>query len=104
MKNSSNIKLSTLRKKLLQCDKKLISVLKKRFSITQKIGDLKRQQKMEVTQPNFWKKSALKRQKWAVKEKINKEMVKAIFDQIHKCSLEQQKSKPQKKRSTSFAT
>ncbi len=97
MKNSSNIKLSTLRKKLLQCDKKLIGVLKKRFSITQKIGDLKRQQKMEVIQSNFWKKSAQKRQKWAAKEKMNIEMVKAIFDQIHKYSLEQQKSKPKKR-------
>lgn len=96
MKNSTNIKLSSLRKKLLQCDKKLIGVLKKRFSITQKIGDLKRKQKTEVIQSAFWKKSSLKRQKWAAKEKMNTEMVKAIFDQIHKYSLEQQKTKTKK--------
>jgi chorismate mutase len=93
----TEIKLSSLRKELLQCDKKLIGTLSKRFSITQKIGDLKRQQKMEVIQSNFWKKSSQKRQKWATKEKLDKAMVKAIFDQIHKYSLEQQKSKKTKK-------
>lgn len=88
--------LAALRKELLQCDKKLIGALKKRFSITQKIGDLKRQQKMEVIQSNFWKKSSQKRQKWATKEKLDKAMVKAIFDQIHKYSLLQQKGKVKK--------
>lgn len=88
------IKLAALRKELLQCDKKLIGALKKRFSITKKIGELKRQEKIEVIQSNFWKKSSQKRQKWATKEKLDKAMVKAIFDQIHHYSLQQQKSKP----------
>lgn len=86
-------KLTSLRKELLQYDKKLIGVLKKRFAITQKIGDLKRQHKIEVKQNDFWKKSTAKRDKWAAKEKLNKKMVQAIFDQIHQYSLEQQKGK-----------
>jgi chorismate mutase len=80
----------------LQCDKKLIGVLKKRFAITQKIGELKRKQKIEVVQNNFWKKSTVKRDKWATKEKLNKAMVQAIFDQIHKYSLQQQKGNTKK--------
>lgn len=87
----SNIKLISLRKELLQCDKKLIGVLKKRFAITQKIGEIKKKQKMEVTQSDFWKESSLKREKWALKAKQDKNMVKAIYDQIHKYSLKQQK-------------
>lgn len=88
--------LSSLRKELLHCDKKLIKVLNKRFSITQKIGELKRKQKIEVVQNDFWNNCVMKRQKWADKEKVNKTLVEAIFDQIHHYSLQQQKAKTKK--------
>lgn len=90
-------KLSALRKDLLQCDKELIQILKKRFALTQKIGRLKTKNNIDLKQPDFWKKSTEKRNKWAKKVKLDPKMAEAIFSQIHEYSLKQQKGNGRKK-------
>lgn len=52
---------------------------------------------MDLLQPDFWKKSVEKRNKWSKKAKLDPKMVTAIFDQIHAYSLRGQKNKSEKK-------
>jgi shikimate dehydrogenase len=94
-KNSSD--LEKLRKQLTEADFEIISLLKKRFLITQKIGAYKLIHKLPVHQKDFWKTASEKRKKFASASGVDKKMTKKIFSIIHDFSKSEQKQKSKTK-------
>jgi len=81
-------KLKTYRKKINKIDKEIISLLKKRFLISKKIGNIKRKNNIKIQD--------IKREKELIKNKINtsnlnKKFIKDIYNLIFKESRRLQK-------------
>lgn len=93
LKKKNNSDLHVLRKELTEADFAIILLLKKRFSITKKIGHYKSIHQIPVHQKDYWKKTSEMRKKFAAKSGVDEKMTKKIFTIIHAFSKSEQKQK-----------
>lgn len=79
--------LDDLRKEIDILDKELIHVLAKRTAVVKEIGELKKQNNIKPLDEKRWEEVLKRVLTNAEKNNISKELVKNIFEQIHKTSL-----------------
>ncbi len=83
----SNIPLDNLRKEIDAVDNELISLLAKRMDIVEKIGKYKKENNIPPMDNNRWQSIVQSLLHKAEKLNLSKELVKDIYDQIHKHAL-----------------
>lgn len=83
-------KLELLRSKLRSVDEEIIVLLAERMTISRSIGELKREQKIKIEQPNQWRSASEHRMMTAKEYHVDQDLLKDIFDRIHKESIKQQ--------------
>lgn len=84
------MELETLRSKIDVLDYQLIDVLKQRFAITNEIGEIKKSHNVAVLQIDRWKKVLESRSKYAENIGLSRELIAALFSEIHKESIKEQ--------------
>ena len=84
------MELETLRSKIDVLDYQLIDVLKQRFAITNEIGEIKKTHNVAVLQIDRWKKVLESRSKYAENIGLSRELIAALFSEIHKESIKEQ--------------
>ena len=83
-------KLESLRSKIDVLDYQLIDILKQRFAITNEIGEIKKSRNVAVLQIDRWKKVLESRSEYAEKLGLSRELIAALFSEIHKESIKEQ--------------
>ena len=84
------MELESLRSKIDVLDYQLIDILKQRFAITNEIGEIKKSRNVAVLQIDRWKKVLESRSKYAENIGLSRELVAALFSEIHKESIKEQ--------------
>ena len=84
------MELETLRSKIDVLDYQLIDILKQRFAITNEIGEIKKSHNVAVLQIDRWKKVLESRSKYAENIGLSRELIAALFSEIHKESIKEQ--------------
>ncbi|MBO7074353.1 MAG: bifunctional 3-deoxy-7-phosphoheptulonate synthase/chorismate mutase type II [Bacteroidales bacterium] len=84
------IVLHNLRKEIDDIDDELLNLLAKRMSVSEKIGDFKKQNKVAVLQMGRWKQILEHHINKGVGLGLDGESVKEIFEIIHKDSIDRQ--------------
>lgn len=79
--------LDDLRKEIDILDEELIQVLAKRTAVVKEIGELKKKNNIKPLDEKRWEEVLNRVLTHAKKHNISKELVKSIFEQIHKTSL-----------------
>ena len=82
--------LQNLRKEIDEIDDELLILLSKRMSVSEKIGDFKKQHKVTVLQMDRWKQVLEHHINKGISLGLNDESVKEIFEIIHKDSIDRQ--------------
>lgn len=91
------MELDTLRKKIDECNRKILEDLKERFKITREIGILKNKKNLPVHDPKREEFILEKMGEIAKIEELDENMVKDIFKIIMKCVVEENKKIKSKK-------
>lgn len=84
--------LEQLRKEIDAADEALIKILAKRFAVVREIGKLKQEQQKAPLDEKRWQDVVQKIIEKARKHNIPEEQLKKIYDEIHKASIQLQKS------------
>ncbi len=84
------MELETLRSKIDVLDYQLIDILKQRFAITNEIGQIKKSRNVAVLQIDRWKKVLESRSEYAENMGLSRELIAALFSEIHKESIKEQ--------------
>ncbi len=84
------IEMEMLRDKIDVLDYQMLDVLKQRFAITNRIGEIKKSHNVAVLQIDRWKKVLATRSEYAGRIGISQELVAALFTEIHKESIREQ--------------
>ena len=84
------LELETLRSKIDVLDYQLLDILKQRFAITNEIGEIKKSRNVAVLQIDRWKKVLESRSEYAGRIGLSRELVAALFSEIHKESIRTQ--------------
>ena len=82
--------LQNLRKEIDEIDDELLNLLSKRMSVSEQIGDFKKQHKITVLQMDRWKQVLEHHINKGANLGLNEESVKEIFEIIHKDSIDRQ--------------
>lgn len=85
--NASMETLNELRFKIDAIDNELITLLKKRMGISEKIGEYKKANNMTVLQQQRWDSLLEKYYKAADENNLDKKMIDMIFKAIHQASI-----------------
>ena len=90
--NDQNIEmeLESLRSKIDVLDYQFIDILKQRFAITNEIGKIKKSRNVAVLQIDRWKKVLESRSKYGEDLGLSRELIAALFSEIHKESIREQ--------------
>ncbi|WP_375560809.1 chorismate mutase [Bernardetia sp. OM2101] len=88
--SSSDICLNECRQEIDKIDTQLIQMIAKRMEVVQKIGQHKRQNKIETLQPNRWQAILDSRQKIAEELNLPSDLVLDIFEVIHQMAIQTQ--------------
>jgi chorismate mutase len=88
--SSSEICLNACRQQIDEIDTQLIQMIAKRMEVVQKIGQHKRQNKIETLQPNRWQAILDSRQKIAEELDLPSDLVLDIFEVIHQMAIQTQ--------------
>jgi chorismate mutase len=88
--SSSEICLNECRQQIDEIDTQLIQMIAKRMEVVQKIGQHKRQNKIETLQPNRWQTILDSRQKIAEELDLPSDLVLDIFEVIHQMAIQTQ--------------
>ncbi|MBQ1605337.1 MAG: chorismate mutase, partial [Bacteroidales bacterium] len=78
------------RSKIDILDYQMIDILKQRFAITNEIGEIKKLRNVAVLQIDRWKKVLESRSEYAEKQGLSRELIAALFSEIHKESIKEQ--------------
>lgn len=89
-RGSKEQQLSELRSEIDNVDSELLHCLRKRMEISSQIGQFKKEHDIAVLQMSRWEQVLSSRLAQAEKIGLNPQMVKEIFDLIHKESIEKQ--------------
>ncbi|MBQ3831698.1 MAG: bifunctional 3-deoxy-7-phosphoheptulonate synthase/chorismate mutase type II [Bacteroidales bacterium] len=84
------MELESLRSKIDVLDYQMIDILKQRFAITNEIGEIKKLRNVAVLQIDRWKKVLESRSEYAEKQGLSRELIAALFSEIHKESIKEQ--------------
>ncbi|MBQ2572824.1 MAG: chorismate mutase, partial [Bacteroidales bacterium] len=84
------IELEMLRNKIDVLDYQLLDILKQRFAITNEIGEIKKVHNVAVLQIERWKKVLESRSEYGERLGLSRELVAALFSDIHKESIKEQ--------------
>ncbi len=82
-----NTALDNLRKEIDAVDSEIISLLAKRMEIVEKIGKYKKENNLPPIDNNRWQLLLQSLLQKADSFKLSKELVKAIYNQIHEHAL-----------------
>lgn len=74
--------LEQLRKKIDQVDKKLVSLLGRRFELTKKVGIYKKKMRLKPYDKKREKDMMAKRFEWGKKQKLDETFIKQLFKVI----------------------
>lgn len=85
--DTAAMQLKELRKEIDEVDDALWEMIEKRMNISRRIGAYKKQQAMEVVQPNRFEQILQRRITWAETHGLSEEAVRQIFEAIHKESV-----------------
>ncbi len=88
--DTDEIILQNLRKEIDEIDDELLNLIAKRMSVSEQIGDFKKQHKVAVLQMGRWKQILEHHINRGVNLGLNEESVKEIFEIIHKDSIDRQ--------------
>jgi chorismate mutase len=91
MKKKTDQQLKRLRKKIDQADKDLIKAFSMRFDAVEKIGKLKKKQKLPVVQKARWKELITDRVKRAKRLGVSEAFIKTVFNAVHAEAIRIQK-------------
>ena len=83
----SNTPLDNWRKQIDALDNEIISLLAKRMDIVEKIGKYKKENNMPLMDNNRWQLLTQQLLHKAEKLNLSTELVKDIYDQIHKHAM-----------------
>ena len=84
------MELESLRSKIDVLDYQMIDILKQRFAITNEIGEIKKSRNVAVLQIDRWKNVLESRSEYAEKQGLSRELIVALFSEIHKESIKEQ--------------
>ena len=84
------IEMEMLRNKIDVLDYQLLDILKQRFAITNEIGEIKKSHNVAVLQIDRWKKVLESRSEYAERIGLSRELISALFSEIHKESIKEQ--------------
>jgi len=84
------LEMEMLRGKIDVLDYQLIEILKQRFAITNEIGEIKKSHSVAVLQIDRWKQVLESRSKYADKLGLSRDLIAALFSEIHKESIKEQ--------------
>lgn len=79
--------LSKLRKNIDACDRQLVDMLSKRFSLVKKIALYKKENNLRPLDSARWQKVVNKITALSIRKKAPRALIKSIFDSIHQKSL-----------------
>ncbi|OGI66610.1 hypothetical protein A3H53_02455 [Candidatus Nomurabacteria bacterium RIFCSPLOWO2_02_FULL_40_10] len=79
--------LSKLRKDIDKCDRELINIFSKRFSVVKKVALYKKERNLKSFDPKRWREVVDKMMLLSKKNKIPEKFVQSILDSILKESL-----------------
>jgi len=74
-------------------DRKILELLKERFEIVDWVGEYKKQNNIAPLQPQRWKQLMEEKLQIAEEFWLDKEMVKDIWNRIHKAALDDESKK-----------
>ncbi len=80
-------KLFELRAQIDTLDRQLIEILKKRLSVCEQIGQLKRENNVAIYQPGRWREISVSRPRWADELGLDANWVRQILTLIHAESI-----------------
>jgi chorismate mutase len=86
-----NKTLNDLRSEIDALDDELIQIIANRTAIVNEIGKLKKQNNIKPLDEKRWEEVLNRVLENAKKNNISKELIKKIYDQIHKAALEIEK-------------
>ena len=86
-----NKTLADLRKEIDTVDDELVNLLAKRFAVVREIGKLKKLQQIQPLDERRWKDVLQKITEKAKNRDIPQDLVKKIYDEIHKTALSLEK-------------
>lgn len=84
--------LLKLRKKIDECDRELIKIFSKRFSVVKKIALYKKENNLRPLDAGRWREVLGKIMRLSSRKKISRKLVKSVMDSIHEESLRIEKS------------
>ncbi len=87
---SSAICLNECRQQIDQIDTELIQIIAQRMEVVKKIGEHKRQNKLQTLQPSRWQAILDSRQKIAEELDLPSDLVLDIFEVIHQMAIQTQ--------------
>jgi chorismate mutase len=79
--------LEKLREKIDSADRELLEVLSKRMRLVEAIGELKRAEGLEIEDKARWDDLLHKRVSWAGGLHLSSELIRDIFELIHKAAI-----------------
>ena len=85
--DKDDIVLQNLRKEIDVIDEELLKIIAKRMSVSEKIGEFKKEHKVMVLQMDRWSKVLKDNINQGVDLGLDEETVKDIFEIIHKGSI-----------------
>jgi chorismate mutase len=85
--NSFNKQLNNLRTEIDDLDQQIVNLLALRMKTVQKIGTLKREEKIPALDENRWQQVLENRKELAEKLQLNTKLIENIYNLIHQESL-----------------
>ena len=85
------LELENLRKKIDKIDNDILILLKKRFDIVKKVWILKKENNLPILQKERWEDLMKQKLEIAKELKLDIDLVKKIWESIHKSALERER-------------
>ncbi len=79
--------LERLREKIDEADRELLDALSKRMRLVEDVGALKRKEQLEIEDTERWNKLLHERLSWASSLGLPTELIRHIFELIHKAAI-----------------
>lgn len=84
------MKIESERAKIDQIDQQVVSLLSQRMNAAMTIGQIKKENKIEVTQPGRWNEVKNNLRKKAIESNVNPDMILKMYQVFYEESVKQQ--------------
>ncbi|PKF75786.1 chorismate mutase [Chryseobacterium sp. PMSZPI] len=88
--SSPVLEIESERAQIDKIDKKVVHLLSQRMNAAMKIGEIKKKNKIEVTQPARWNEVKNNLRKNAIESNINPDMIVKMYEVFYEESVKQQ--------------